>query len=572
MSESIPTVQQQQELLRQFNERLAIYLERVRSLEASNRLLRWCEEDSRAQLSRVRSDYAKELAAERENLNRQVLQRATLQVELESLQKEHSLLVSRNSKNENELSLADARVNGLNAQLHYKEGELMTSLSREQSLQNDLQESEHEIASLKVMVNDSKSQLHNEMLNRKYAEMKVETLQKKVAFQKTLHEEAIKYKNKFHEDKIREMQSQHQQEENKLLNAYKELRKEHEQDILAYKNQMEQNLGAKMEELRISAARSSVMTNVAQEEFREAKMRVESLVSQIAALEARNGDLQAKIRTLEDTILDKQGSSERLLADKNREIAEMQQRMQVQQEVYMQQLDPRFSLNMEIRASLAMLEREEERLRVPRPGSESVGTLASTSLDSPLLPRRRRRMQAGEEPERQVRSVCFKMVQHASYSGSISIEDIDKEGQFVKIRNNSDEEQSLSGWTARRQHGNQSDIPVMYEFPAQCTLGAGQSLTIWGVPESSSPAPGMLVWNSPESMRGGEGIKIILLDSAGDQVVEGKLTYEERGDDREDERGDDREDERGGDGEDERGGDGDMEVAAGEEGMEFPTQ
>ncbi|CAI5792811.1 laminlamin-LIII-like [Podarcis lilfordi] len=538
-----------QQELRQLNDRLAAYLPRVRGLEATRTALqlRLSEsEDSRRELGVLRRAYERELAAVREELHGQVLQRAGLQVELETLREEHRRLLARNSKNENDLSLAVARMKDLDAQLRCKEAELTTSLSRQQSLQNHLQKSEREISSLKVMVNHFKSHLQNEMLKRTDIVNQMETLKKEVIFLKNIHEDELKNKKQIYESRIREIESHHHQElESRLLNALKELRQQHEQQICAYKDQVQQNFSAKMENIQRSAARSSDITKAAEEELREAKLRVDSLMSQVATLEARNGDLEARINTLENTILDKQGSSRRCLAEKDREMDRMHQRMQVQLGEHVKLLDMKMGLDLEIGAYRAMLEGEEQRLRVPRPGSESVGTLATTSLGSPVLPRRRRRKRALSEC--QVHSVCFKTVQHASSSGSISIEHIDKEGQFVKIRNNSDQEQSLSGWTTRRQHGNQSEI--MYEFPARCTLGAGQVLTIWGVTESSSPAPGMLVWKSPKSMRGGDSFRIVLFDSAGNQMAEGKLTYVDRGE-----------------------GDGEMEVAAGEEGMECHTQ
>ncbi|XP_033023522.1 lamin-L(III)-like [Lacerta agilis] len=543
-------LQQQRQELRQLNDRLAVYIERVRGLEATKTALQLrlsdCEEGSSREVGVARRAYESELAAVREELRGQVLQRAALQVELETLREGHRQLLARSSKNEDDLSLAVARVKDLDAQLHCKEAELTTSLSRQHSLQNHLQESEHEISSLKVMVCDSKSHLQNEMLNRTDTENQMESLKKQVTFLKNLHEDELKNKKQIYESRIQEIQSHHHQElESTLLNALRELRKEHEQQIWVYKDQMQQNLGAKVENIQLSAARSSEIASCTQEELREAKLRVDSLLSQIATLEARNGDLEAGIRTLENAILHEQGSSKKCLAEKDREMSKMQKHIEEQQEEYVKQLDVKLGLDLEISTYRAMIEGEEERLRVPRPGSESVGTLATTSLGSPLLPRRRRKKRA--LPERQVHSVCVKMVQHATSSGSISIEEIDKEGQLVKIRNNSDQEQSLSGWKARRQHGNQSDI--MYEFPARCALGAGKVLTILGVTESSSPAPGMLVWKSPKSMRGGESIRIVLLDSAGNQMAEGKLTCVDRGE-----------------------GDGEMEVAAGEEGMERHTQ
>lgn len=89
----------EKEELRQLNDRLAAYIQRVRALEAAKAALHLrlgrCEEESSHDLGSLRSSYERELAKARQALEHRALQEAALQAAADSLGEEHRQLQAR---------------------------------------------------------------------------------------------------------------------------------------------------------------------------------------------------------------------------------------------------------------------------------------------------------------------------------------------------------------------------------------------------------------------------------------------------------------------------------------------
>ncbi|XP_032108229.1 lamin-B2 [Sapajus apella] len=534
---------QEKEELRELNDRLAHYIDRVRALELENdRLLLKIsekEEVTTREVSGIKALYESELADARRVLDETARERARLQIEMGKLRAELDEVNKSAKKREGELTVAQGRVKDLESLFHRSEAELAAALSDKRGLESDVAELRAQLAKAEDGHAVAKKQLEKETLMRVDLENRCQSLQEELDFRKSVFEEEVRETRRRHERRLVEVDSSRQQEYDfKMAQALEELRSQHDEQVRLYKLELEQTYQAKLDSAKLSSDQNDKAASAAREELKEARMRLESLSFQLSGLQKQASAAEDRIRELEEAMAGERDKFRKMLDAKEQEMTEMRDVMQQQLAEYQELLDVKLALDMEISAYRKLLEGEEERLKLsPSPSSRVTVSRAAVSSSSSgsstpatgRLGRSKRKRLEVEEPLGSGPSVLgtgvgtggsgsFHLAQQATASGSVSIEEIDLEGKFVQLKNNSDKDQSLGNWRIKRQILEGEEIA--YKFTPKYVLRAGQMVTVWaaGAGVAHSP-PSTLVWKGQSSWGTGESFRTVLVNADGEEVA-----------------------------------------------------
>jgi len=441
------------------NDRLVNYVDRVRQLELENNQLQQqvstVEEHTSSEIITMRDSFGQELQSLRRALDTVSKEKAKLEIDADKFEKEARESRSNLKNKEKAYEAASKNERSLQNRLDKLQADFDTDKA-------ELRDLRPEHAKLQKKLDDAKKNLEDETLKRIDLQNQLQSADEAGKFEKQLLEQQLNESKVRKVIEITEMDGKYKEEyESQLAKNIQELRDNYERDQKLHNEEMIRmyetkikNLQSKLDDTRRSGAGTT-------HEIQELTTKIMSLESRNAELESSASALQKRLNdVLEEMEAERRGFRHRL-AEKDGEIRSKEEAMEDMTKDYNALLEIKIGLDREIAMYNKILEGEESRL-----GLSPTGTPLSTPAGRGV---KRKRTTIVEED-------ISELATEHSGKGNVVIEPLDKDGKFVQVKNVSEGQINIGGWTLTNTHDGKD---VSYKFHRAINLEAGEVTTVW---------------------------------------------------------------------------------------------
>uniref|UniRef100_A0A0K0DTG1 LTD domain-containing protein n=1 Tax=Strongyloides stercoralis TaxID=6248 RepID=A0A0K0DTG1_STRER len=521
------------------NDRLAAYIEKVRSLEAENAALlmriKHIETEDRKEERDVTAAWKKKCDELRNLVDALSADKTKLEVTRSKAVHEFTDVAARLERIERELkSTSDALLYEQNLTQELK-ATVETEKNRRNHCENERRKLADENKELKDKLKLSKKAAEDETLLRTEFQNKVHTLEEELEFEKANNRRKIDEFHKKKTDEFTILRNEMDRNYNdELVQQLQAMRAECDGRIAQNRKEIDNMYKKKF-------ADSANLSSKERQELAGARAQISQLTIEIRQIETKyknalseKNRLADQIEELENRLTHAEKHAEIQLASKNEDIARLEKQIQDLLDDYSGLMDVKIQLDNEIEAYRRLLEGEETRLNISTESLNNSGlnnshsiSRASSFLTNFLSSASRstrgtKRPRLDETVSEFVNNpaVMKKINQARKTSESfcaITIEEFPESGDYIRLKNNSNEEVPIGKWQLSVSDNEEKALD--YTFNEKYILPPSTTLTIWSKDAPHATNKGNNIAMKTSNWPSGETLHATLIDNCGEKMA-----------------------------------------------------
>jgi len=316
--------------LSQLNDKFASYVERVRFLEVHNKKLQMeleaLKNRAGGESGKIREMYEIELREAKHLIDETSKDKANAELKARTCEEDAERFRKRYADVLNNRNADKARIDELNKQIADNEAEINLLKRRLGDLEDEAKRYKIETQRLLGEIQRITAELDTETLQRVQLENEKNGLEEELSFLRQMHAQELEDLRQKSFLDVGLDSSQFFKSE--LANAIREIRNEYEQINGNQRAEMEQWYRMKIQEVQTRGRPEAADTVIAREETRKLRTAVSDQRREIANMKARNAELDARIKEIEELLLAEQKDGQALIDEKEIEIKELRRRQQ----------------------------------------------------------------------------------------------------------------------------------------------------------------------------------------------------------------------------------------------------
>merc|ERR1712227_630640 len=369
------TRKDEKQSLQNLNNRLAGYIDKVRSLQRDNakltKQIKHIEEYQSKEVNNVKHIYDSEIESLKDALDALSKQYNQLKVASEGLLNENEELKDSLRRRDNDLKSSENLIGDLQNEVRDLSNQMGSLENERKKTQEKLDEVLPEVQKLQDKLAEAKKMLDDEVLKKADLENHCQRLDEELKFKIQLLEQQLTEVKTRKEVEVTEMDSKMKEEyEDRLKQALNELREVYDKQMAQNREDFTKLYETRVQELQTALSNERGKASSSEQALKESKSRIEALMTRVTELESSNLTLNQKVADLAQTMEDTNSAHRAQVAAKDNEIKRLLDELSRQLEEYQNLMDTKIGLDIEIAVFRRLLETEEDRLGISIDGED----------------------------------------------------------------------------------------------------------------------------------------------------------------------------------------------------------